>query len=184
MLSAIYSFNFVDFMSTTDYFKRTISTTELGPIEIGREFDAEIPLTLHKCEFNDELLDPFSATSAHFEYITPVHSNEFKTSSQLIDLKDEDASVTLTRADAAVELYLSGYALVNQRVRYSFWELLGDVGGFHDGLFLVVAIVYAPFSAFAFTLDFVRGSAVDGGDNRKDRMLRQSERYRDVTALI
>ena len=64
-----------------------------------------------------------------------------------------------------VEIYMDGYVQVEQRTRYSFWNLLGDVGGFHDGLFLLVSIFYAPFASLAFSLDFAKGTTVDSGKN-------------------
>ena len=35
----------------------------------------------------------------------------------------------------------------SKRVSYSLWDVLGDVGGFHDGLFLLFHVVWAPFAA-------------------------------------
>ena len=43
-----------------------------------------------------------------------------------------------------------------KRVRYSFWDVLGDVGGFHDGLVLLIRIVVGPFAAHGFFLDLIK----------------------------
>ena len=43
----------------------------------------------------------------------------------------------------------------NQRTRYGFWQFVSDIGGFHDGLRLLVNIIFAPFVSFSFASDFV-----------------------------
>ena len=35
---------------------------------------------------------------------------------------------------------------IEARTKYNIWDLLGDVGGFNDGLFLVVSLFMAPIS--------------------------------------
>ena len=44
------------------------------------------------------------------------------------------------------------------RKRYSFWEALGDIGGFFDGLRLLIGLFMAPLSGAFFTDDFVKGA--------------------------
>ena len=43
----------------------------------------------------------------------------------------------------------------NQRTRYGFWQFVSDIGGFHDGLRLLVNIIFAPIVSFSFASDFV-----------------------------
>ena len=45
-----------------------------------------------------------------------------------------------------------------KRARYSLWNVLGDVGGFHDGLVLLIRIVIAPFAAKNFFFDLIKKS--------------------------
>ena len=45
-----------------------------------------------------------------------------------------------------------------KRVRYSLWSVLGDVGGFHDGLVLLIRIMIAPFAAYNFFFDLIKKS--------------------------
>ena len=45
-----------------------------------------------------------------------------------------------------------------QRQRYTFWAALGDIGGFYDGLNLLISIFLAPLSSALFFNDFVKGS--------------------------
>ena len=41
-------------------------------------------------------------------------------------------------------------------MRYSFWDALGDVGGFHDGLVLLINFFIGPFTARGFFFDLVK----------------------------
>ena len=47
VLSAVYSFNFIDFESQSDYFKRSASVVELVELIPGKEFEAKVPLMIH-----------------------------------------------------------------------------------------------------------------------------------------
>ena len=47
---------------------------------------------------------------------------------------------------------------IEKRIRYNFWTALGDIGGFHDGLFLLLSIFMGPFSAKLFKNDLMRGN--------------------------
>lgn len=41
------------------------------------------------------------------------------------------------------------------------WDLLGDVGGFNDGLLLLCSIFMSAYSAFSFTLDVLNQFPID-----------------------
>ena len=45
---------------------------------------------------------------------------------------------------------------VEKRIRYSLWTALSDVGGFHDGLKLVLDLVMAPMAATFFENEILR----------------------------
>ena len=51
---------------------------------------------------------------------------------------------------------------VMQRVRYNFWQALADVGGFHDGLKLLVSLFIAPVSSILFENDLLKGKIFTG----------------------
>ena len=40
---------------------------------------------------------------------------------------------------------LSGWTRIEQRTRYNIWDLLGDVGGFNDAVFLLVSFFMTTF---------------------------------------
>ena len=43
-----------------------------------------------------------------------------------------------------------------KRVRYNFWDVLGDVGGFHDGLVLLIRAFIGSFAAHGFFIDLIK----------------------------
>ena len=45
-----------------------------------------------------------------------------------------------------------------KRVRYNFWDALGDIGGFHDGIILLIRILMGPFAAHSFIMDLIASS--------------------------
>jgi len=50
---------------------------------------------------------------------------------------------------------------IMQRQRYSFWDALGDIGGFHDGLVLLVSMFMSSISSALFTRELEQSNRVD-----------------------
>ena len=50
---------------------------------------------------------------------------------------------------------------VESRIRYNVWDLLGDVGGFSDGLILVCSLYMSLYAAIAFKADYLNGQYID-----------------------
>lgn len=65
---------------------------------------------------------------------------------------------------------MGGIVNIQARTRYNMWDLLGDVGGFNDGLLLICSLFMAPYAEFAFKTDYLKTSKVD-----KDTSLESSE---------
>lgn len=80
------------------------------------------------------------------------------------DLEDDPAKQPMFAFN--VEFYLGEYHFIESRSRYNFWDLLGDVGGFHDGIILVFSLFMGSFSALAFKVDFLNFSQVDNDASR------------------
>ena len=89
----------------------------------------------------DSLLDPFSQLTDQKEFLTSSVPEVSGT-----DLKIFQLSFTLNNKIRMIS-----------RKRYSFWQALGDIGGFHDGLYLLINITMAPLSASMFFNKFVHG---------------------------
>ena len=64
--------------------------------------------------------------------------------------------------------------LIQERRRYNLWELLGDVGGFHDGLVLLINLFLAPYAAGMFKQSLVNGDHFtkkkESEDNQRKRV--------------
>ena len=70
---------------------------------------------------------------------------------------------------------------MESRVRYTFWDLLGDVGGFNDGLILMCSLFMSGFSAFAFNTDFLNKSYYDTVDKpAKNKPSTRKDVYKGV----
>ena len=65
----------------------------------------------------------------------------------------------------SLRLELNGYLKVSNRVRYNMWDLLGDIGGFYDGLVIVASILFSRYASFAFHTDLFNGSPFDDDKN-------------------
>ena len=48
--------------------------------------------------------------------------------------------------------------IIESRTRYSFWTALGDVGGFHDGLTLLMKVFMASIAAISYENDLLKGN--------------------------
>ena len=57
--------------------------------------------------------------------------------------------------------------MIEQRTRYTIWDLLGDVGGFHDGLFLLGSAIVSIIARLSFQKDFLNGTTVEAHLDKK-----------------
>ena len=69
--------------------------------------------------------------------------------------------------------------IIQNRTRYNFWDLLGDIGGFNDGLFLLFSIFMSSYSALAYKIDYLNGKVVDDDEGRK-KAFESSDRFKEV----
>ena len=56
---------------------------------------------------------------------------------------------------------LSDEIVIEQRTRYTIWDLLGDVGGFNDGLMFVCQILTSAYATVSFKTSFLRQAFYD-----------------------
>lgn len=72
--------------------------------------------------------------------------------------------------DLSIELLLSNDMLIMERKRYTFWDALGDIGGFHDGLVLLIqALLMSRYSSSMFEHSVVQGAKYRHGPGGTDR---------------
>ena len=58
--------------------------------------------------------------------------------------------------------------MIEKRTRYTIWDMLGDVGGFNDGLILVCQLLTSAYTAVSFKTQFLTSIYIDdsSGDTR------------------
>ena len=56
---------------------------------------------------------------------------------------------------------LTGMLKVENRIRYTLWDLLSDVGGFNDGLYLICQLFMGSYSALAFKVNYLNNMFVN-----------------------
>ena len=130
-------------------------------------------------DISDDLISPFPTEETVSYYLTV---NEFETKYEAIKTRTKSGASIISEIPGAfkfsIEVNLSSRLFVEDRRRYSFWDLLGDVGGFHDGLYIMCSLVMGSYSALAFKTDFINSSNVDIGDKDHDRSSRKDNKYR------
>ena len=77
-------------------------------------------MTLHNLELTDDIFNPFK-TPEEISYLT---------------LTETSVSEGIVKGKV-FNFVLAEDIVTEKRTRYSIWDLLGDVGGFNDGLILV-----------------------------------------------
>ena len=86
-----------------------------------------------------------------------------------------------------INMYLDEIVNIESRTRYNVWDLLGDVGGFNEGLLIVVSLLMAPYSAFAFKNDYMSASKVDkdsADTGKKSKAFKKSHQYRKTVQAL
>ena len=100
-----------------------------------------INLTVH-----DSLVNPFDQLTEESDYLM----------AEKIDL-DFQTKKSAGGINVNISLMLSDEMGMHSRQRYNYWQALGDIGGFHDGLVLVINIIMASYSSGMFEQKLVDG---------------------------
>ena len=95
---------------------------------------------------HDSILNPFTQFS---------DENNFLSVSKTY--WDIDAFRTVDKIFAIISFDIDKKVQIMSRQRLSFWQALGDVGGFHDGLILLIKLFMVPLSASFFNFDWTKG---------------------------
>ena len=108
---------------------------------------------MNEADFQDELWSPFPTAGSSYNFID---FNEFPILSSESDAEYEEYEKNARLANEndyrvnplnfKITLFLSSQFTVQSRMRYNVWDLLGDVGGFNDGLVLVSSILFSFIS--------------------------------------
>ena len=117
-------------------------------ITLHKSIERKTVLLQHETVFEDSIIDPFESQTHEINY---VQINEAQSKFQ----DDEQSEILM---DYIHYFVLDVDFIEEKRVRYSLWNVLGDVGGFHDGLVLLIRILIAPFAAYNFFFDLIKKS--------------------------
>ena len=96
---------------------------------------------MNDLQMNDSIFNPFSAITDEKSFV-------------------DVASLTFRTPDFWISPLEINFRILNKiktmsRTRLSFWTALGDVGGFYDGLLLLIKLFMSPISALFFSADFL-----------------------------
>ena len=98
------------------------------------------------------------------------------------------SNYTVLPMEFQIDIYLDTYLTVLKRTRYNVWDLLGDVGGFNDGLNLVASLIFSFYSTFAFSKDLINSTHIDGDKkslkNKSTKALENPQRYQATANMI
>ena len=78
---------------------------------------------------------------------------------------------------------MEGSAKIQERTRYNFWDLLGDVGGFNDGMFLLCSLFMSSYSALAYKIDYLNGKVVDDHESKR-KVFENTDRFKKAVDKI
>ena len=140
-----YSYNIFDSSEPDRPIKRNIKQKF---IPSGKRFGYS--LTMHQVELNDNIYSPFSSP----QNLSYLNMEEI----DLYDFPDSDKR--------QLNFQLSDDIVIEKRIRYNVWDLLGDVGGFNDGLILVCQLLTGAYTAASFKTKFLASIFYDS--NRDD----------------
>ena len=86
--------------------------------------------------------------------------------------------------DFSLTVKLGTMIQILERTRYNFWDLLGDVGGFNDGLHLVGSLLMSSYAAFSFKQSILKNVKVDVEALKKDKRTASFENSAHFQTII
>ena len=117
-----------------------------GPLNSRSTSTIEATMHLHNAFFDDDLLNPLNHGGKEYDYLS-MNTDAISESTTEIKHKQPGHAVSSV-INLEVSLSLNGWKRVEQRTRYNMWDLLGDVGGFQDGLFLLGSMFVTTYANF------------------------------------
>ena len=114
----------------------------------------------------DDIWSPFPSGSNEFIYLNAnfdkVQIDEGEKDISSFHNKDENGVLIPSDVlDFKITVFLDERIEIIERTRYNVWDLLGDVGGFNDGLYLICSLVISTYSAFSFNKSIIENTFVD-----------------------
>ena len=103
-------------------------------------------------ELQDDIFSPFPS-STQKSYLTIPDPDRI--------VPNVEYDYTKTDDFFRMEMELGNRIHTEKRVRYSIWNLISDVGGFSDGIYLILKIFMTAYSSIAFKKNFLGRSYYD-----------------------
>ena len=104
----------------------------------------------------DDLFNPFNDESETIDYVTAEKVQDFSDVRPITGGKDQQNLAVVP--ELRIDITLSTDMIVSERKRYNFWDAVGDIGGFHDGIVLIIQVLMAPYSAMMFNIGLTNGT--------------------------
>ena len=73
------------------------------------------------------------------------------------------------RTGYVLEFMIDNQIQYQKRIRYNFWAALADVGGFHDGLFILFSFVLSPVIATLYENELIKGNLFSWKLNKRQK---------------
>ena len=132
----------IDFSAKEGYLTEQVEFISRDYIEIERFKQRKTIVRKYELTMSDSTVDPL---------MMPTDEKDFLQSS----------GTSVENSSDPITSYYHDFKIDNEiqvlgRKRYNFWNALENVGGFHDGLCLLVSLVMAPIAATCFENDLVR----------------------------
>lgn len=132
----------IDFSAKDDYTRVSIEQV-LFEIGLPRGIRS-IQLTINDVQMQDALIDPFKSGMEQISFLTFKDNKLDEVIFSHIDFYE-------------IKFLIDPSVRTVTRTRYNFWKALGDIGGFHDGLKLLVTSLLSPLGHLIFYFDITRG---------------------------
>ena len=156
----------IDLGSRDDYVKPFIEWIDRLVFNGTVSFQKSFVLQVNEIELHDDRINPFDQLSETINLINVV---------KLVEYPITDPQEHFNSALGGLEIIFELDANVKKfsRKRYSFWEALSDIGGFFDGLKLLIGLFMAPLSGAFFSDDLVKGAKFYKKTKKLHRSLRE-----------
>ena len=115
----------------------------------------------------DDLFNPFNDESETIDYVTAEKVQDFSDVRPITGGKDQQNLAVVP--ELRIDITLSTDMIVSERKRYNFWDAVGDIGGFHDGIVLIIQVLMAPYSAMMFNIGLTNGTLYQDKPSKKER---------------
>ena len=131
----------------------------------GSKVKRDSTLRRYDATFEDSILDPFKQATDRREYLNLEKSD-------IRSLKLNGNTTSIKGAQFVHEFHLDTNIQILKRSQVNFWEFISEIGGYHDGLCLIVGLAVRAWSASYFEHDLVRDSWQARKDSKKQRLAR------------